>query len=441
MIKKNFLFCFCLLWLFATALQAVELSTDNDKIRLTVEGLGFFRFGQVVRGTGVNNANIEKNIWTERANAALSVGAIFDDKFKVAAGIEADLMFPWPMEQNEAQTKLSQTLISLREAYGLFFTGDDNWLFDVCAGYFPYKYNPDVRNLGEFMFRSGTFPAYIITDFDYPMAKLLGLRTGLKLFERSFSQDLILSSETVFYPMMDWSLSYLLSYDFLNKGFLEIGGGINFSHLFSVYHGNVTTPKYVDNLGNHYLDENGDTAYYSFKGTKAMGRFSIDPKVLFDRDLDIFGESDLKLYAEILIIGLESYPDSGLGINPTPSYSDWKEKAPITFGINLPTFSLFDVFNLEFEYWGSKYHNDYRHLLTEVSKPIPPGSTEGVDESKWKWSVYLKKSLFDGHLTLTTQFARDHMRQWGVLINRANHREMLVQEGNWWWVTKIGYSF
>lgn len=34
-------------------------------------------------------------------------------------------------------------------------------------GYFPYKFNPDATNLGEFLFRTGTYPLYLISNFNH----------------------------------------------------------------------------------------------------------------------------------------------------------------------------------------------------------------------------------------------------------------------------------
>jgi hypothetical protein len=172
-----------------------------------------------------------------------------------------------------------------------------------------------------------------------------------------------------------------------------------------------------------------------------MTRLSIDPLAFIRKDNPWFGENDFKIYGELLIIGLESYPDTTASGRLTPSYSNWKEKAPITFGVNLPTFKLLDVFNTEFEYFGSKYYNDYREIYVMTGDPLAPALNANVTESKWKWSVYLKRSFFDDHCAITVQFARDHMRLFDVLYDHANHREMLVEPGNWWWAGKLSFSF
>jgi len=430
----------------------VGAQVDSGTVTVSTHANGYLQFGQVARGTGtalVNGSYGVDDIWTESAHAGLSVEAAFRKHLTMAAGIEVNTYFSWPQEKDFFMTKSAYPEVTMGPTYGLYSSGETRLGdFEICAGYFDYKYNPDVRNLGEYMFRSGTYPAYIKTGFDYPMARLMGGRIGHSLFDKSFSHDIILSSETGFYPPMDWTLSYLFRYNVLNRNFIEIGGGISMAHLLSVYNNTYdqagvkspTNPVDQGISGNGYVTENGDTAYYTFRGDKLMARFSIDPKFLFGNGKRHFGESDLKVYVEALLIGAKSYPDSTLSA-PQPSYSDWKEKTPVTFGINLPAFGIIDLLNLEFEWWGCKYYNDYRDIYLVNSLPNAPAHVDGIDKSYWKWSLYAKESLFDRHCALVCQVARDHMRLPSARYEKANHREMLVQAGDWWWVTKLCFAF
>jgi hypothetical protein len=357
-------------------------------------------------------------------------------------GIEAETKFSWPMEAQFSVTKTARPEVTLLESYGKYMLRGQSNDLDITAGVFKYKYNQDVRNLGEFMFRSATYPAYVKTDFDEPRAKLLGLKLSHNVMDSFFTQDLLLTTETVFYPAMDWSLSYLFNVDVLKNGFVNFGAGISLAHLFSVYKdGNATTPKIIGEQGNQYITSAGDTAFFTFKGSKFMAKLTIDPLTFTREHFPYFGKEDLKLYGELLIVGLKSYPDTTVFGVKTPSYSDWKEKSIVTFGCNLPTFSILDVMSLEFEYWGSEYYNDYREIYVVAGKPLAPGKNANVKESKWKWSLYMKKSLFNDHIALTTQLARDHMRLFSSYYDHANHREMLVEAGNWWWVSKISFNF
>lgn len=444
MVKKSTFYSYFLIVLFFSGVHSIELETTNDDVRFSIKGDGWFYFGQVYRGTGIEDVDQVDKIWTESALGCLSLEAQLHDKLKLVLSVEASMKFSWELKKTYSQSKIAQPLVWLGETYGLYTVGNDLIQFEACAGHFAYKYNPDVRNLGEYLFRSATYPAYIITEFDYPKAKLLGLRLGLKLPDIGLSCDALLTSETVFYPAMDWSISSLIDYNVANLNFLSIGAGVSFAHLFSVYPddgstlGSFTTPRYENTK---FIDENGDTSYYSFRGAKLMARFSFDPLTLIKKRSSLFGKNDLKIYGEFLLIGVKSYPDTTLIKKYNPSYSNWKEKAPVTFGINIPTFSTLDVFSVEMEYFGSKYYNDYRQIYVLDGMPLSPAMNTGIKESKWKWSVYLKKSFYGERCAITTQVARDHMRLFSILYDLANHREMLVQAGDWWWATKLSFNF
>ncbi len=437
MSKLKKIFCIHLLCMLVAGVSAVELQTANDQYKIALKGNGYFWFGQVVRGTGIQSTGTVKNIWTQNAYASLALDVLYKERFRVVAGIEAETKFSWPMETQFSETKIARPEVSILESYGKYLINGKHNQLNFTAGVFKFKYNQDVRNLGEFLFRSATYPAYVRTDFDDPSAKLLGFKTSQSFFNNSLNHHLLFTSETVFYPAMDWSLSYLINYDILNKGFFNIGAGFSSAHLISVYdRGMITTPRSEDT---RYVKD-GDTAYYTFKGNKLMGRVSLDPLAFSRENSNLFGKNDLKLYAEALIVGLKSYPDTTFKKMYNPSYSNWKEKTILSFGVNLPTFTLLDVLNLEFEYWGSKYYNDYRQIYVIDGRPLAPGQNSELKESDWKWSLYVKKTLLDGRVAITGQCARDHMRLFSSLYDRANHREMLLQRGDNWWVLKISFN-
>jgi hypothetical protein len=57
---------------------------------------------------------------------------------------------------------------------------------DLSIGLMPYKYNPEVRNLGEFLFRSGTYPFVLFNNYNFPLARLSGLRLNFKYGTEKF---------------------------------------------------------------------------------------------------------------------------------------------------------------------------------------------------------------------------------------------------------------
>jgi len=73
-------------------------------------------------------------------------------------------------------------------------------------GMLRLKYNPDGRNFGDYIFRTGTYPTYIITNFDFPAARLLGLHLSSDPIA-NLHADLLLTSEAFIYPLFDFSLT------------------------------------------------------------------------------------------------------------------------------------------------------------------------------------------------------------------------------------------
>ncbi len=395
------------------------------------------------------------HVWAEDAIIEFGYEAIYREYFKMVFSLGAKLYFSYPQLEKQRFTKNLRQDIYFDEVFAAYHYGDAAMpLLLGQVGYFKYKYNPDARNFGDYLFRTGTYPIWFDMGFDSPWQRLLGLHFQSNLF-RSLKTDLLLVSATVA-PAMNWSLALLANYDIANFHLVEIGAGVDFANLFSVYSsdafplfgGDPTTPK-TDVVNCRYIEENGDTAWYTFQGTKIMARMSIDPKALIRSK--IFGENDLKLYVEADIIGVKSYPDSGISQGGqmqlvAPSYDEIWEKMPVAVGFNLPTFRLLDVLNFEFEWFGAKYYNDASNVINQGSAPLPWGVTYLDDptaphKSTTKWSVYVKKSFFDGHYALTGQIGRDHMRLPCASYNDEMWNELLVENKDWWWAVKTSWMF
>jgi hypothetical protein len=451
---------------------AMNPKTESDKGRFEVpDGMvvrpylySHFEAGQIENGSLLNFAGKINgdpsefkidHVWTEDALIEVGFVAQYRNYFKMASSIGAKLYFSYPQQTDANYTKNNRQDVYLNETYSQFHIGDEKLpLFMAEIGYFKFKYNPDVRNLGEYMFRTGTYPIYFNTDYDLPLARLLGLHIQDNFFQ-SLKLDLLLVSATI-YPTMNWSLAALGSYDIANLHFATIGAGVDFAHLFDVYTkhsfpvmfgGDPTQPG--GSFNDQYIDANGDTSYYTFKGTKLMGRLSIDPRVFIP--WKGFGENDLRLYAEADIIGVKDYPDSGI-INGqqydlvAPSYDNIWERMPVSVGFNFPTFKTLDVLSLELEWFGANYYNDASGLLNLGSKPLPwnvlnTAQTPMPIKSKVKWSLYAKRSFCGGHFALTGQIARDHLTLPTADYDNQMYNELLVEWKDWWWCLKASWMF
>ncbi len=446
---------------FTTLLFArAEINNNNPDFKLGISSLGWVESGQMVKYF-MQNGQEKDHGWISRTFLDLTIDAVYKERLKMAFGIEGALWYNTPLRGASSQdpnyVHKKNSLFIISDANATYSLGDvRSPVLSIEAGLFRYKYNAQARNLGEYLFRSGTYPAFVINNFDMAYARLTGFKVSSELLEGNLHQDLIFNIETELPPFFDGSLSYLLGYNF--KKIVDVGAGVSFAHLVSVDE-RITTPK--KQLKNRYINAPGDTGYYTYRGTKLMGRLCFDPKALLSVlgvDMPFFGSEDLKIFGEALVLGLESYPANDSIGSPTAlgknvwGYDSVKNKIPLIFGFNFPTFKLLDVLALEFEWYGMPYANSYHNYLGSGyvdGYPVPDNSSHIKDYTKdnWKWSVYAKKTFFNDHLGIIFQIARDHIRNLIAIDEGYNYEEVLSKTrsgdkmGQFWWMVKLQAGF
>lgn len=389
-------------------------------------------FGQVVSGRHelindtaksviVPGGRIEGQM-LQRTGVSLIQSATISNRLTLTVGVGGLFWYSLPEDPNRPGSRTTKFGPGVAVTQGRYVGGDpENPSWDLQFGYFPYKYNPDSKNLGEYLLRSGTYPGYLVTggwsvvNSSHYMAQ--GIRAGFNFLDGRFRNDFTLFMERDFEPIYDLSPSYLFSYD--AGGILTLGGGVTFNHLIPVKPSR-TTPK--RNNAVWVQGPNPDTAtaaakpvvwirdttqFYSFKGTKVMGRLALNTQGLFD-GLDFLGREDLKIYGEFAILGVKDYPYF---------YENILNRIPVMAGINLPTFKLLDMLSMEVEYRRWEFPNDV-FMPYESTLPlwrIPGSGDPNVYEKDYaskynlKWSVFARRALTDG-LSLYAQAASDHLR-------------------------------
>jgi hypothetical protein len=433
--------------------QDAENQKDTKK-KVDFMGYSSYSFGQIVEGNN-NQSDGMTNIyhyWSQEVYTGVGFLAALNDRFKILAGVEGKMWTPYAAPGvSQRQFKLRNYSLWLDQGNAVYSIGNlEKPMLEMTLGYFKYKYNPEVRNLGEYMFRSTTYPGFIINYFDFPENRLLGYQAHLDLsLDRiacDLKADLLAISESEWYPFGDFSPALLASGNFAK--IVEVGGGIEFARLFSVNENRTTPAKNPDgtnNTNNIILksvtrDENGNaisktydsTSHYTFRATKVMGRIMLDPKKAFQASF--FGPEDAMLYGEICIIGWDNY---------SYWYEDRLKRIPFMVGFNVPTFKLLDVLSLEVENYQFPFQTSYKTGVELNSTPLPDDQADNWNPNKykyddWKWSVYAKKTLFRG-FSITTQFARDHMRTL-YSDGALNYTEAVARPGQYYWVLKLGYS-
>ncbi|MBN1127443.1 MAG: hypothetical protein JXA71_00550 [Chitinispirillaceae bacterium] len=360
----------------------------------------------------------------------------------------------------------------IREGQGIFSLLDDDAVsLDVAFGYMPYKYNPEVRNLGEFLFRSGTYPLFLFNEFDRPYARLTGLRVGT-----AYTSSLVTAKADLFgliehemKPFNDISVAAVGGFDLLKT--LNIGGGINFAHLIPVdsrfislkerdnsyFYDSVMIIK-VDTTdpANPWIDTSyrADTGYYTYQGIKLMARGSFDLLGLFqafgitrgDESLvsQVFGPAGGKVYGEYAIIGLKNYP-ADFNNNPR-GYTSVKERSPWMVGVNLPLWKILDVCAFEIERFPSHFPDNYWNPVIKAY-PLPVDLESTIYDStvyvpRWNWSLYMKKAVTD-HFSLVGKVGRDHQR-WEMHPAQYPYYDFepaMVKPDEWGWHVAAVISF
>lgn len=367
------------------------------------------------------------------------------------------------------------------------FLNNEKLQLDVGGGYFPYKYNPDVRNLGEHLFRSTVYPQTLTTEFDMPWARVAGLygKMSYTSGKNIFGLDVLANLNTEWMAIGDLNLTFIAKYNFAQL--LEIGAGVQLSSLVST-DASTTTP--VD-IQTNYVKGNDTTNNYTFKGTKVMGRLALDPKKFIS--FPFLYKNDLKIYSEATLLGTKNY---GVAFHSPIWYNSIKERIPVAVGMNWPTHQFasyclipevmayilepvkdkkiasssimgatgiicgigswlldrklltntkLDVLSIEAEWWGNRYPNSMEGVVIE-GLPLPfLKSTKSIDSAAYqddniKWSIYGEKT-FKTHYRLSFQIASDHMRTFAWDYQRQDWEESLHGPNKWSYVLKFGILF
>jgi hypothetical protein len=411
------------------------MGDEETGVVLKPDGHASLEAGQIVKGYDKNVGDIS-DVFTQKIILGFDLEAILSPQTHFNGGFEVKAFNEFPRIADLGATRryyyyfyLTQAELTHRVKFG------DNMTMSVGGGYFPYKYNDDVKNLGEYLFRSTAYPQTLTTEFDYPFARLAGLYLRGEYFDNvnKANLDVLLTTNTEWMAVGDINLSILGAYNF--HRFFEIGAGVSFSSLISVDK-SATTPV---NPNSEYV-QGSDTSYYTFAGTKLMARATVDPKKFFSWSL--FGEQDLKIYGEAAILGVKNYPAA---LNSPIWYMSILERIPVMAGFNVPTFKLLDDLSLEGEWWGNRYPNSLQGVVQD-GLPLPfLAGTLSIDSAKYKkdnikWSVFGSKT-FAKHYRISFQASSDHMRTFAWDWNRQDWEECLRGPDNWYFVLKFGVLF
>ena len=218
---------------------------------------GMQEFGRLQSGAWKDVNEPFRDEWIDHLGAYYLREAVVADRLHIAVGLGGVFEFPKP-EVAQAEFGGSQAkafFLGPSIAKGTYAWGDpERPTFSLAMGMFPFKYNPDAHNLGEYLLRSGPYPTFLTTGGLSAIGSSGAMLQGFQaVWSRGdFRAEALLYTETNVPPLYDWSLAALASYT-AGDGALVLGAGVNQKRLIQVRPGR-TAPH---TLANAYFRKAG----------------------------------------------------------------------------------------------------------------------------------------------------------------------------------------
>lgn len=264
-------------------------------------------------------------------------------------------------------------------------------------GIYDFKYNPDSKDLGEYLLRSTAYPTILESaqgkdKLEYAFNRVLGGEYGIE--RPLFRAKALLYAEQYRIPVNDVTPAFLAA---AGPEYAELQAGVAFDRFWMFGKQMVRDLPPADSA---YIASQG----LSTKATKIILRGRLDFAGLLGMD----PKHVPIVYAEGALLGLK---------NDSLYYKKMSERMPVMLGIDIPTGPVLDVFNIELEYWKNPYL-DRKYYISDASEsrssPLPkiiPDDLKRMpyDRDDWRWSVFLKRGL-NKWLDIEARVASDHQR-------------------------------
>jgi len=377
--------------------------------------------------------------------------ARLSDNARVFLGVGGLYFFILPSKSNQYSIgqRSAFAFTDLHGEFDFWKQDDDNHGLRLKAGVFPFKYNENAKNLGEYLFRTYSYPTIIytggLTRINSAGVQLGGVDANTKL--GGINNDLMVTVQTDRTPSAAMSFTDIASYTL--GGIFTVGAGWQAENFYDP--SKIADGKYdVKEFNKYYVLKNGtkrvkvgqgsmpvydstvdgaiaDSGSLTFKGQKVMFQAALDFGKLIHSSL--LSDKDLRIYFEGAILGLENRPIY---------YEKRADRTVYAFGINLPTFRLLDVLSAEMEYSKNPFPNDASNATLNLSPTPSPSSSGAVNGDNVKWTVYASKTVLPG-FTVTGQVANDHMRLVDY-FGHTNDSDVMPKKANWYWSVALGYA-
>lgn len=434
-------------FLAVRSVEADELVHDEFRPRVATD------FGHIVDGR-YGNSDLKFHP-LNRNTVVLQHSAAYGADWRFSGGFKGIIWWPFVINANEPHQRTIRVEPRVSEIRARRdFSGSISGYLEF--GFFPYKYNPDAINLGEYLYRSGTYPGIVRSSdgfhlMEHARFEAYGLHARVEQSD-AWRHDFNLFSEATTYPVGDLTPAYEITF---RKSRFEIGTGIAYNRLIS-FAPRLIRPKTLENAyvqvdsaasgapvysgpfaaapaGVLSALESGDPAlrytanYWTQRGIKAMARASLDLGFLLPEKRR--GPEDLRIFAEAAVLGWE---------DQVYYYENRRERIPIMAGMNLPALGFLDLLSAQVEYYPTPF-NDSK-VFNESGYPRWGGVSGRYDTARssaddWKWSLHAAKSL-NRLVKLRVQAASDHLRL-PLFTQNPTETDLTRRPGNWYYLVRL----
>lgn len=476
------------------------LASETDLIERKPLAIGTkMETGQIVEGEPDINAVDPSKFYLSQIGVNLTQEVTVNHRLEMKVGVGGVFFYSFPNIRGDAGSQGTKFGPSVSQAQFNYKFGDPDAPFaNLRVGYFPYKYDPDAKNLGEYLFRSMAYPTFVFTGgwsiTDNALAKIQGVELTLSQFGGKLEHDFLLSSERDFRPQGDFTPAYVGTW---TPGAFQFGAGISLYHYFPIEKKRTESREMGPETILHFQDFPQFTArpdsesnwgYPGVTVTHARGPVSMTAndlqnlvfearktlvfspdsarnlaiadsvqnslradtvtltvrgiKLMARASFDIqkiapmpfLGENAFKVYAEAALLGVQ---------NQTGFFEKRWERMPVMFGIDLPTFRWLEVLSWEMEYFPSSLPDNFDRMFDYNYIAYPDysllfHSSDQNRQDDWKWTLYANKKIATG-LSLVGQVANDHFRT----INRQilfTGQSLMRKPSDWYYVVTVNFG-
>lgn len=451
-------------FLFAAAAARAQSGSDTAVLIKPLSISTKLDFGQIVKGYNTEGDDDFEGQFLQRTGVWFTQETSVGHHLSLKMGVGGVFWYAIPPFAGAPHTLLTKFGPGISQAQAVYRFGDpQSPSAELQMGFFPYKYNPEASNLGEYLLRSGTYPGYLATGgwniINSAAYMVQGLRLGFPLFGGKLRNDFILPMERDIPPMYDLSPTYVATYT--PTPAVQFGAGITFGRAIAIHpsqesprtisagvlpydtiHGTKSLNDWILKAGDPRCgaDSLGDGTYcadtadqYTLQGIKLMARATFDPKVFLSGAR--FAKDDLKISVEAALLGVKNYPYY---------YENVLDRMPVTVGFNVPTFGLLDLLSVQWEYVHAQFPDDI-NVLYQNQLPVwtlkenDPKSNDAaagrIASSRTNWSILVRRAVMKG-ISVYAQIANDHLRTFDYNVQLSG-QPVTTRKSDWYYLVRL----